>query len=227
MAEEKQAIDIRGGKELSCCQQYATHIEWRTIPTVKKYIELGIYLVQVQGAVQWYIGDWLRMGEEICGHSYEEAVQAVVNTTGLDRHTITDCSLVAKEFSNTARRRAELSWGHHRALLDKGLEKSVGKKRRKQEQKRWLEKAVKGDGDGKSWSVHRLRDEIKKKYSKKKCEEGTEIQSGVQSILSMFVERFLTSTESEKQEFKEGFETALLAHQSLREMLQEIPCIGS
>jgi hypothetical protein len=114
-------------------------------PTWTEWEEVGEWLKKVDGALQWWIGDWLRIGEGEFGEKYAQAVDA----TGWEIKTVQQyqwvCERVAFE-----RRIPGLSFFHHREVAD--LEPA--------EQTEWLEKASRGDGDGQRWSVARLRDEL-------------------------------------------------------------------
>lgn len=76
-----------------------TFAQWRAV---------GAQLSRVHGAMLWWVGDWLRYGEQNYGQTYTAAIEA----TGYDYQTAANAKYVAEavEFS---RRRESLSWSHH------------------------------------------------------------------------------------------------------------------
>lgn len=118
-------------------------------PTYAEWEACGDWLRSVDGAVQWWIGDWLRMGEELFG---EEHAQALDLDTSWDQRTLEQMRWVSDKVS-VAVRRGDLSWAHHREVA--ALETP-------QAQKDWLERAATGT-DGVRWPVDRLRRELQAK----------------------------------------------------------------
>lgn len=80
--------------------------EWTALGKTPKFYE---------GAVQWWIGDWLTYGEKSYGEKYVEAIEA----TGFDYGYLRNLSSVAKKIE-MSRRRDNLSWSHHQEVA--GLE---------------------------------------------------------------------------------------------------------
>lgn len=95
--------------------------------TFDEWCRLGDILRNVGGAVQFWIGDWIRFGENKWGEMYSQAIE----TTGLDYQTLMDAVYVARnvEFSL---RNENLTWSHHRA---------VAPVQDREEQRYWLDKA--------------------------------------------------------------------------------------
>ncbi len=107
-----------------------------------EWIVCGQALKQMQGATQWWIGDWLAFGEGKYGDTYTEAEEQ----TGFAYDTLAKNKLVAQEYQ-IGRRRPNLSWSHHRELL--GLSPA--------EQDEWLDLC-----EEHGWSRAELRRQIKK-----------------------------------------------------------------
>lgn len=115
----------------------ATYAEWEAC---------GDWLRAVDGAVQWWVGDWLRLGEELFG---EEHAQALDMEAGWDQRSLDQMRWVAERVAPAARR-ADLSWAHHREVA--AVDDSA-------RQREWLARAAAGDGEGR-WPVDRLRREV-------------------------------------------------------------------
>jgi hypothetical protein len=73
---------------------------------------LGRQLQRIEGAVQFWIGDWLNYGEARFGEKYAQAVQ---ETTGRAGGTLANLAWVAGRIE-TSRRREGLHFGHHQAV---------------------------------------------------------------------------------------------------------------
>lgn len=73
--------------------------------------QLGGALRTIEGAVHWWLGDWLNYGERKYGEKYTQAVE----TTGFKIQTLMNDKFVAEhiEFS---RRRENLTFGHHQEV---------------------------------------------------------------------------------------------------------------
>lgn len=80
-------------------------------PSYDDWVAFGSVLNQVEGAVHWWIGDWVNYGEATYGEKYAEALEA----TPFAYSTLAHDACVAKEFG-FCRRRQNLSWGHHVAV---------------------------------------------------------------------------------------------------------------
>ena len=76
-----------------------------------QWVENGRRLALVGRAVGWWIGDWLRYGNERFGERYARAARI----TGYDPQTLMNMVYVASRF-DLSRRREELSFSHHAEL---------------------------------------------------------------------------------------------------------------
>jgi N6-adenosine-specific RNA methylase IME4 len=127
-----------------------TGLAVRGKPTLEQWTECGRVLCLFEGAVQWWIGDWVNYGatRKDWGEKYNEAKIA----TGYDQRTLENYAFVAQNIQFT-RRRENLSFSIHSEIARLPTTK---------EQTRWLDAAEEGD-DGVAWSVGRLRREIQLK----------------------------------------------------------------
>jgi hypothetical protein len=117
------------------------------------WLRYGQAVMQMGGAIQWALGDWWVHG----GHAYGERIDAVRNgalSGGYTFGTLMAYGRVARKVE-TRMRIQVLSFQHHQVVA--ALPPA--------QQKRWLARAVRGerdeDGTQHSWSVSRLRQEIK------------------------------------------------------------------
>lgn len=96
--------------------------------------DFGNYLRFCEGAVHWWIGDWLNYGERHYGEKYSQALEA----TGFDYSTLAHDKYVAGRIE-FCRRRQNLPWSHHAdvaaldpdeqdAMLDQAEEHGWGQK---------------------------------------------------------------------------------------------------
>ena len=108
----------------------------------EQWEKVGIKLRAIHGAVQWWIGDWLRYGEHAYGEMYSQALEA----TGKEYQTLNQAVWVAGAVE-ISRRRENLSWSHHVEVA--GL--SPG------DQDRFLNEATE-----KSWTRAELRSAVQK-----------------------------------------------------------------
>lgn len=92
-----------------------------------EYVRLCVLLGRAHAALRWAIGDAIRYGEALYG---EEAYQAIAEM-GLSEEVLREYVRVAERVP-PSRRRAELSWSHHRAVA--ALPPA--------EQTAWLERAI-------------------------------------------------------------------------------------
>jgi hypothetical protein len=98
-----------------------TKEEWETI---------GATLTTMKGAVQFWIGDWLRFGEErkyIRRNKYDEAMKQ----TGMKRGTLKVYASVAKNIPSSMRIN-QLSFQHHQLVAGQSEDEKAS----------WLERAV-------------------------------------------------------------------------------------
>ena len=113
-------------------------------PSYEEWDALGCWLRAVEKSVQWWIGSWVNLGEDLF---HERAAQAV-DATGWQTETVLQYSWVERKVA-PAQRRSDLTFSHHREVAD--LAPS--------DQSRWLSGAVEGDS-GSKWSVDKLRREL-------------------------------------------------------------------
>jgi hypothetical protein len=76
--------------------------EWRAI---------GEELHMIEGAIQFWIGDWLNYGQKAYGEKYVEAAAA----TGYDPGSLRNLAYVAANVEMSSRNDT-LSWTHHMAV---------------------------------------------------------------------------------------------------------------
>jgi len=110
-----------------------SYIEWESA---------GKTLQVIDGAVHWWIGDWLNYGEQKYGEMYAQAV----DETSYSLPTLTTDKWVANHIQ-FSRRRENLSFAHHVEVAS--LEPD--------EQDKFLDLAIEHD-----WKRHELRDEVYK-----------------------------------------------------------------
>ncbi|MCA1679278.1 MAG: LmbU family transcriptional regulator, partial [Actinobacteria bacterium] len=112
--------------------------EWR---------EFGGRIAMRASASLWWLGDWLRFGQEAYGRRYKEGVAL----TGLDYQTLRNYAVVARRFE-LSRRRDKLSFQHHAEVC--ALDDV--------EQDRWLDRAERG-----GWSRNELRRRLRRALSER------------------------------------------------------------
>lgn len=106
-------------------------------PNFEVWAAFGETLKQVEGAVHWWIGDWLNFGEAKYGEKYAQ----IIEDTGFAYATVRDDKWVASRFE-VSRRRDSLSYSHHKEVA--GLDEA--------EQDRLLDAAIEGQ-----YSIRQLR----------------------------------------------------------------------
>ena len=116
-------------------------------PPYEEWEKCGAFLQQIEGAVQWWIGDWLNYGEHAYGEKYSQAL----NATGMELRTLQDYAYVASKVKTTDRS-VVVGWTLHRLLAPFSPTT----------QREWLAEVVTGD-DGVPWSLSRLRTAIRLK----------------------------------------------------------------
>jgi DNA modification methylase len=114
-------------------------------PSITEWLQAGKALKKAQGAVQWWIGDWLNYGERAYGEKYTQALEEMDYVYG----SLANLKYVANRIEISSRDE-NLSWKHHNAVAPLPLD----------EQCQWLQRALQGN-DGKPWSVATLRAAIK------------------------------------------------------------------
>ncbi|MCW2226998.1 MT-A70 family methyltransferase [Bradyrhizobium elkanii] len=118
--------------------------------------EIGNTLRGVEGAIQWWIGDWLNFGEKKYGETYSQAIDATEYTY----QSLADAKWVSEKFGFSDRSE-NLSWTHHRVAAgtpDPGALLSLAEQN--------------------GWSVRELRNEVNKRKAAKRLgsptsEDGT------------------------------------------------------
>ncbi len=110
-----------------------------------RWVNIGKALAQADAAIHWWIGDWLRYGEQNYGDKYLEAQEI----TGFSYVTCRHDKSVAQKFE-LGRRRPNLDWSFHAevASFQPGFEEG--------QQDWWLDKC-----EAEGWTRARLRREIK------------------------------------------------------------------
>jgi len=126
-------------------QATATGLQVGESVTYDEWLEFGERLARVDGAIQWWIGDWAAAGDRVNVNIDRKVYDEIEKRTGLSRRLVQNCAGVAKNI-NSAFRNAELSWTHHVAVAALSEE----------EQARWLATA-----QDEGLSVAKLRRAIK------------------------------------------------------------------
>jgi hypothetical protein len=80
-------------------------------PTYEQWEAVGYHLRYIDGAVKWWIGDWLNYGENRWGEKYSQALES----TEYEYQTLADAAWVAKQV-DISLRNEKLSWSHHRMV---------------------------------------------------------------------------------------------------------------
>lgn len=130
--------------------------------TLEEWKVLGQQLKQVEGSVQFWIGDWARFGDKKGYYTNPKVYDELEEITGLGRGTIQNYKSVAERTSSL--RNEDLSFNHHVEVA----------KLKPDQQKKFLDKASE-----ENLSVRELRDEIRKSEVKKP----TEMPKGIFNII--------------------------------------------
>lgn len=101
-----------------------TGLDIKGKPSFEEWERCGALLRRMEGAVNWWVGDWINFGETAYGEKYAQALEA----TGMEYGTLRNVAYVA---ANVSRRRDSLPWSHHAEVAALPPE----------EQETWLEKA--------------------------------------------------------------------------------------
>lgn len=110
-------------------------------PSLDEWRKAGQFLQKAEGAIHWWIGDWLRYGHEHYEHGqYEEALELLPFEYG----TLADTKWVAGRIDFSLRNE-NLSFFHHRLVA--ALPSA--------QQKKWLARAEKN-----GWSSRELRNQL-------------------------------------------------------------------
>lgn len=81
-------------------------------PTFDQWTDCGEFIKKAEGAVQFWIGDWIRYGESVYGEKYSQEIQ---DHTGLEYGTLADAKWVSSKI-DFSRRHENLSFDHHREV---------------------------------------------------------------------------------------------------------------
>ena len=114
-------------------------------PTFDQWSDAADRLRKIHGAVKFWIGDLLNMGETL----FSEEASQVIDQSFLSEQEVKQYTLVAKQVAPTTRSHAQ-SWDHAKAVI--GL--------KAEEQEEWLDKSRAED-----WSSRKLSTEIAKAKS--------------------------------------------------------------
>jgi signal transduction histidine kinase len=85
--------------------------------TYDQYRAIGVLLGRATAAIRWAVGDWLAFGEDHFGELAAEASEAL----GISPEGRMELARVARAIPRH-RRRASLSWGHHRLVAARWIE---------------------------------------------------------------------------------------------------------
>lgn len=80
-------------------------------PSLDEWIKCGRFIKSAEGAVHWWIGDWIRHGE----HAYGEKYTQYIDELGFDYGTLRNDVFVAERI-DLSRRRDKLSFAHHQEV---------------------------------------------------------------------------------------------------------------
>lgn len=109
--------------------------------------EFGQYLQGLDDKSKWWIGDWLRRGEELFQEDYAQGLDGGV--TGLSLKTLNNYRRVAEAFEPKDRKWG-LTWSHYRAVAADWITT--------RQRNGWLKKA-----EAEGWSVQALEDVVAEK----------------------------------------------------------------
>jgi hypothetical protein len=91
------------------------------------WLAAGTSLAEFGRVNNWWVGDWVRYGNERWGEKYTQAAKI----TGLDSKTLRNIAYVASRF-DLSRRRDNLTWTHHAEVASLPND----------EQERWLDRSL-------------------------------------------------------------------------------------
>jgi hypothetical protein len=115
--------------------QDATEDEWS---------EVGQTLLQIQGSIQWHLGDWLVYGDT---REWGETYKRLAAQFEYEVQTLRVLAMVARSVHPLIRNQ-QLSFAHHRLVSGLSPEK----------QRRWLERAA-----NEGWTISQLKEAMQKK----------------------------------------------------------------
>jgi len=124
---KKALIKKSGDIEYSSFRLHKNGLEPIGNPSFEQWEEAGKFIRKAEGAVHFWIGDWLNYGEQKYGETFSQAI----DETNYDYGTLRNDKSVASRVE-LSRRRDNLSWSHHAEVAslkpedqDKLLEKAV------------------------------------------------------------------------------------------------------
>lgn len=113
MARELAKRETAGGlATLADCEISRAGLVIPAETPIERWQEIGATLKDIDGAVQWWIGDWLNFGERGYGEMYSQALEE----TDYDEGTLRNAKWVSAQYE-LSRRRDNLSFGHHQTAL--------------------------------------------------------------------------------------------------------------
>jgi len=116
-------------------------LEFEKNITFEELADIGKKIKVMEGAVQFWIGDWINANWGKYEHGkYDEAEEL-----GYEKDVVRDCDYVSNNVKSAVRT-ADLSWTHHKVVAPLP----------EKEQKEWLDKAVEND-----WSTRELSSAIR------------------------------------------------------------------
>ncbi len=93
---------------LSKCQVTSTSLIIEEGATFETWEAIGKSLRNIEGSIQWWVGDWCNQGKARHGEKYSQALEV----TDRDKHTLENFSYVCQKI-DSSRRREDLSFTHH------------------------------------------------------------------------------------------------------------------
>lgn len=111
--------------------------------TEDEWFDVGYALLGVQSAIQWWLGDWLKEGED---RKWRDSYEELAERFSYEIDTVYHFASVARKVHQSIRR-ADLSFSHHRLVTKLDAEA----------QEYWLDLASE-----KEWTVAQFRDELKR-----------------------------------------------------------------
>ncbi len=105
-------INLNKDIEFSGFKLTKTGLEINGKPTFEQWEQMGKFIKKAEGAVQWWVGDWLNYGEM----SYSEWTQYYDVDDTPAKQTLANMKWVSKRVEPSRRR--ELSWSHHAEVAE-------------------------------------------------------------------------------------------------------------
>jgi hypothetical protein len=79
--------------------------------TDEEYTNIGAILLEMQGAIQWWIGDWARLAQR--QNKWGTIYDDIVEQTGFENKTIRNWRAVAEAYPDLSLRKDKLTFSHH------------------------------------------------------------------------------------------------------------------